>query len=60
MGTPFSLYFYRPLSLFSSLKVIKNFAVPIVAQQLANPTSIHEDEGWISDLTQWVKDLALL
>ena len=30
--------------------------VPIVAQHVTNPTSIHKDEGSIPGLTQWVKD----
>ena len=31
-----------------------------MAQRVKNPTSIHEDEGLISSLTQWVKDSVLL
>ena len=30
-----------------------------MAQQLINPTSIHEGMGLIPGLTQWVKDLML-
>ena len=33
--------------------------IPIEAQQLTNPTSIHEDAGLIPGLTQWINDLAL-
>ena len=33
--------------------------VPFVAQQVKNPTSIHEGSGSIPGLSHWVKDPAL-
>ena len=38
----------------------KNYGVPVVAQCLTNPTSIHEDAGLIPGFAQCVKDLVLL
>ena len=35
-----------------------DIGVPIVAQQVKNLTSIHENMGLIPGLAQWVKDLA--
>ena len=35
------------------------YGVPIVAYQVKNLTSIHEDEVLTPGLPQWVKDLAL-
>ena len=32
--------------------------VPVVAQWVKNPTSVHEDEGMIPDLSGLLKDLA--
>ena len=48
-------------SLFHPAKRLKEGGegVPVVTQQVKNLTSIHEDEGSIPGLTQWVKVTAL-
>ena len=45
---------------YTSIKLKnKDKGVLFEAQWLMNPTRIHENEGWIPGLDQWVKDLAL-
>ena len=41
------------------LKTLSISRVPLIAQQVKNTISIHEDEGLILGLPWWVKDLAL-
>ena len=39
---------------------VHNEGIPIMAQKVKNPTSIHEDVGLVPGLSQWVKNPALL
>ena len=53
--TPFAMGTLKPHVTTKKVKV----GVPFVAQQLTNPTRIHEDEGSLPGFAQWVKDLVL-
>ena len=43
-----------------SLYIKTNLRSSVAAQWVKNPTSVHEDVGWIPGLIQQIKDLALL
>ena len=55
--TPY--WIYHPLKIILLHFKTIFLGVPIMAQWLTNPTSIHEDASSIAGLARWVKDQAL-
>ena len=55
----FQLTISAKLSIKCEDKIQTTSGVPVVVQQVMNPTSIHEDTSSIPGLTQWIKDPVL-